>query len=73
MYEKCENLSKSSLDKMKKIDDKITKIVLKMKKNLYPDESNWKNWTGKDFQRFVFGKITEKKQRTVRVFVFVKI
>ena len=32
MYQKCESLSKSSLDKMKKIDDKITKLVLKMKK-----------------------------------------
>ena len=66
MYKKCENLSKKSLKKMKKIDKKITKIVLKMKKNLYPDESNWKKWTGKDFKRFVFAKNVAKKEKTVR-------
>ena len=54
IYKKCHKLSQKTSSKLSKIDKKFKKLVLKMEKNLYPDEKKWKEWNGKEFRRFVF-------------------
>ena len=53
-YTSCQTMSENSSKKMNDISDGFDKIVAKIKPLLIPDENEWKTWTARDFQKFVF-------------------
>ena len=38
---------------MNQIDENLDIIIAKIKPLIIPDERKWRDWTGRDFQKFV--------------------
>ena len=55
-YQKSKKFNEKNAMKQYKIDVSLEKIVTKMKTLLICDESKWKSWKPKDFQKFVLRK-----------------
>ena len=52
VYKTCLDLSENTKSKLSKIHKNFKKLVSKMEKKLFPDETLWRKWTGNDFKRF---------------------
>ena len=47
-------MSEEASKKMEKICEELDILVPKIEKSLFPDVKKWREWTPKDFRKFVF-------------------
>ena len=52
-YNSCKTMSENSSKKMNEICENLVTVVSKIKPLVIPDESQWRKWTPRDFQKFV--------------------